>query len=135
MRFWLAGATAIAALPAPAQAPVETSAAAVLVAQFGERSSAARGSLFERPTLAQPGSLFRPRSYRLGPHYEPPPVVYEPPPVTYRPPSVAERTVRGRCVPRTRAWYRSCAARFRSFDPNRGTYTSFAGEERPCRCP
>lgn len=89
-------------------------------------------TLIRQPSLAQPRSLFRPFDFQPGPHYQPPAVIYEPPPVTYRPPDV--RTRAG-CLPRTRAWYASCAARYRSFDPNRGTYRTYSGQERVCRCP
>lgn len=124
---------------APALDPALTITPPPLVQPVQYRSQNRVGggeSLFEPPTLRQQGSLFRARPGRISPHYEPPPVAYEPPPVTYRPPSMAERGHRiGRCVPQTRAWYDYCAARFRSFDPNRGTYTAYSGQERPCRCP
>lgn len=35
--------------------------------------------------------------------------------------------------PGTRAWYRYCAARYRSFDPETGTFLSDSGEYKPCR--
>ena len=140
----MAVAVAAAALPtlAGGTEPAAAGSPLLQLVQFGDRGPAgSRGSLFDRPSLTQPQSLFRPRSFRLGPHYEPPAVIYEPPPVIYEPPTVTGRpsvrdsSPRGRCAPRTRAWYRSCAARFRSFDSNRGTYTTYSGEERPCRCP
>ncbi|HEX2255162.1 MAG TPA: BA14K family protein [Afifellaceae bacterium] len=142
----LAAAAWMAGTAPPAQSAelgrASTGAIAVPVQFRDGGSSASHGSLFERPTLDRPGSLFRPRSYRLGPHYQPPSVVYQPPPVVYQPPSLrdrasslGDRSFGVRCVQRTRPWYDSCAARFRSFDPNRGTYTTFSGQERPCRCP
>jgi hypothetical protein len=125
------------AAPVSDPGPTITPPSLVQPVQYQPRSRVGgRESLFEPPTLRQQRSLFPSRPGRVGPHYEPPPVAYEPPPVTYRPPSVADRGHRtGRCAPRTRAWYDYCAARFRSFDPNRGTFTAYSGQERPCRCP
>jgi hypothetical protein len=102
-------------------------------AQYRDRSlSARREGLAATPDLRAPRSLLRSYPYRQGPHYQPPSVVYEPPPVTYRPPRITDRTG---CVPRTRAWYDRCAARYRSFDPSSGTYITYSGQERFCRCP
>jgi hypothetical protein len=101
--------------------------------QYRERSPLGqRETLFGTHALRRPGSLLRPYSYRVGPHYQPPSVVYEPPAVTYRPPTTPDRIG---CAPRTRAWYDRCAARYRSFDPNSGTYVTYSGQERFCRCP
>ena len=36
-------------------------------------------------------------------------------------------------VLRSREWYRSCAARYRSFDPRSGTYQPYNGPRRVCR--
>lgn len=32
----------------------------------------------------------------------------------------------------TPEWNQACAAKFKSFNPATGTYTSFSGQERPC---
>lgn len=32
----------------------------------------------------------------------------------------------------TPQWNQACAAKFRSFNPQTGTYRAFSGEERPC---
>jgi hypothetical protein len=111
--------------------PVSEVARSVEPVQYRDRSLFRAGD-FDRGGLGGPRSLFRPYRYKFGPHYQPPSVIYEPPAVTYRPPGIADRI---RCAPRTRAWYNSCAARYRSFDPNKGTYTTYAGQQRFCRCP
>ncbi len=35
--------------------------------------------------------------------------------------------------PGTKAWYRYCSAKYRSFNPNTGTYTGNSGKTYPCR--
>lgn len=101
----------------------------------GDRSLFRSGdAFFERHARGGSRSLFRPYRFQFGPHYQPPPVTYQLPPVIYEPPLEREHS-RSRCAPRSRAWYESCAARFRSFDPNTGTYTTYAGQVRVCRCP
>jgi hypothetical protein len=35
--------------------------------------------------------------------------------------------------PGTRAWYDYCAAKYRSFNPQTGTYTAYSGKSYPCR--
>ena len=35
--------------------------------------------------------------------------------------------------PGTKAWYRYCAAKYRSFNPETGTYTAYSGKSYPCR--
>lgn len=39
----------------------------------------------------------------------------------------------GRYRPFTRAWYRYCAAKYRSFDPRSGTFQPYHGPRRLCR--
>ena len=39
----------------------------------------------------------------------------------------------GRPAPWTRAWYRYCGARYRSFDPHTGYYVTYSGRHRFCR--
>lgn len=36
-------------------------------------------------------------------------------------------------VPGSPAWYAYCSNKYRSFDPETGTYLSFDGDRRPCR--
>ena len=40
---------------------------------------------------------------------------------------------RGRPQPYTNAWYRYCAAKYRSFDPASGTFMSYSGVRKLCR--
>ena len=58
------------------------------------------------------------------------PRYYEPAPRYYR---AAPRVVYGAPPFRSRAWYRYCEARFRSFDPRSGTYQPYHGPRRVCR--
>ena len=39
----------------------------------------------------------------------------------------------GRPAPWTRAWYRYCSARYRSFNPRTGYYMTYSGRARFCR--
>jgi hypothetical protein len=39
----------------------------------------------------------------------------------------------GRPAPGTKAWYRYCAAKYRSFNPDTGRYTAYSGKTYPCR--
>lgn len=35
-------------------------------------------------------------------------------------------------VPGTQRWYDYCTNKYRSFDPETGTYTAYSGEKKPC---
>ncbi len=77
------------------------------------------------------GALAQPR-YREPIYYDD---YYEPAPVrrynyvrTYEEP----RYVR-RAEPWSREWYRYCSSRYRSFDPDTGTFVGYDGRERFCR--
>ncbi|TLP48623.1 BA14K family protein [Cohaesibacter sp. CAU 1516] len=39
----------------------------------------------------------------------------------------------GRPAPWTRAWYRYCSSKYRSFNPRTGYFTSYGGRKRFCR--
>lgn len=41
--------------------------------------------------------------------------------------------VEGEIEPGTEAWYEYCTRRYRSFDPETGTYLGFDGVRKPCR--
>ncbi len=58
------------------------------------------------------------RIYRAPRYYRP-----APPPVVNR----------GVLQPFTPAWYAYCAAKYRSFNPRTGTYTTYSGRQRFCR--
>ena len=58
------------------------------------------------------------------------PRYYEPAPRYYR---AAPRAVYGSPPVRSGAWYRYCAAKFRSFDARSGTYQPYHGPRRVCR--
>lgn len=49
---------------------------------------------------------------------------------TYRKPA---RVYYDRPQPWTRAWYRYCTSKFRSFNPRTGYYTTYSGRKRFCR--
>ncbi|GLS32151.1 BA14K-like protein [Mesorhizobium albiziae] len=78
------------------------------------------------------GALAQPR-YREPVYYDD---YYEPAPVrrynyvrTYEEP----RYVRRYAEPWSREWYRYCSSRYRSFDPDTGTFVGYDGRERFCR--
>lgn len=47
--------------------------------------------------------------------------------------ATAEPDVTVRVRPRSTAWLEYCAAKYRSFDPETGTYVTYSGEVVPCR--
>ena len=58
-----------------------------------------------------------------------------PPPVTHYPPAPYPGHVHGAAgyQPWSPAWYQYCSAKFRSFNPTTGTYTTYRGEQRFCQ--
>lgn len=81
-------------------------------------------------------TLSQPRYVEPAPVYVAPP----PPPPAYRERVIVERRyydgpeyVDYAPRPWTREWYRYCASRYRSFDPQTGTYVTYGGAERFCR--
>jgi BA14K-like protein len=66
----------------------------------------------------------------------PPPVVVERQVVVEKPVVVQQRvveTVETTLEPYTAAWYAYCQRRYKSFDPNTGTYMSYSGQRRFCQ--
>ncbi|MHA7777427.1 BA14K family protein [Roseibium sp. M-1] len=64
----------------------------------------------------------------------PPPANYYPPANAYPPapyPGRVSQTVGYQ--PWSPAWYQYCSARYRSFNPSTGTYTTYQGEQRFCQ--
>ncbi|WP_265517046.1 BA14K family protein [Nitratireductor luteus] len=52
----------------------------------------------------------------------------------YRPAPVRRSvTVSAGLEPWSREWYRACSARYRSFNPSTGTFTTYGGEQRFCQ--
>jgi hypothetical protein len=80
------------------------------------------------------GALAQPR-YREPVYYDD--YYYEPRPVRryeYVRPAYRERVyIRGSVEPWSREWYRYCSSRYRSFDPNTGTFVGYDGREHFCR--
>ncbi|MEZ5839891.1 MAG: BA14K family protein [Hyphomicrobiales bacterium] len=68
----------------------------------------------------------RERVYVEPRYYEEPSVVY------YRDRPRTYRTNDARAEPWTREWFRSCKARYRSFDPDSGTYKGYDGRRHFC---
>lgn len=87
--------------------------AAAAAGIFGLAAGAILGS-----ALAQP----RYRYYAPAPVYVEPPVVYQPAPAYY-----------GRPAPWTPAWYASCDARYRSFNPQTGYFLGYDGQYHFCQ--
>lgn len=89
----------------------------------------------------RPRRVYRERVYDQ-PIYDEP--VYVEPDEDYYPPQPKPRVVRrpqviysddyaGDFAPWTRGWYQYCAARYRSFNPERGTYRGFDGLNHFCK--
>jgi hypothetical protein len=89
----------------------------------------------------RPRRIYRERIYDE-PIYDEP--VYLTPDEDYYPPQPKPRVVRrpqviysddyaGDFEPWTRGWYRYCAARYRSFNPQRGTYRGYDGLNHFCK--
>ncbi|UUP16324.1 BA14K family protein [Nitratireductor thuwali] len=91
--------------------------------------------------LAQPA---RPQRTYIDPPYDPyarPAYrAYEEPQYRYRtydyyPAAPARRSVNvsARFEPWSREWFRACSAKYRSFNPSTGTFTTYGGEKRFCQ--
>ncbi|SDR35528.1 BA14K family protein [Pseudovibrio sp. Tun.PSC04-5.I4] len=79
-----------------------------------------------RPTYRPPVPAYRPPAYRPpAPAYRPPVVAYQPAPV-YQARAAAP-------APWSPAWYAYCTSKFRSFNPNTGTYRTYSGHNRFCQ--
>ncbi|MTI19120.1 BA14K family protein [Rhodobacteraceae bacterium RKSG542] len=59
--------------------------------------------------------------YYAPPAYAPPPPAYVPPPSYGAPPAWSPE------------WYSYCSAKYRSFNPSTGTYTTYSGVQRMCQ--
>jgi hypothetical protein len=84
---------------------------------IGFGAGALLGSALSRPYYYSPAPVY---AYRPAPVYPAAPV-YRPAPVYYR------------AAPWTAAWYASCEARYRSFDPSTGYFLGYDGEYHFCR--
>lgn len=89
---------------------------AIAAGILGLAAGAVVGSIMSQPqpVYAQPV-----------PTYSPPPPVYYPAPPAYAP------TYRG-YEPWSRGWYNYCSERYRSFNPNTGTYRGYDGQDHFC---
>ncbi|MEJ8474660.1 BA14K family protein [Roseibium algae] len=73
-----------------------------------------------------------------GPSRAAPPRTYYPPAPAggYYPPAPHRGTIHGAgygAQPWSPAWYRYCTNKFRSFNPNTGTYTTYSGVQKFCQ--
>ncbi len=75
--------------------------------------------------LSQPS---QPTYVQPAPVYAPPP----PPPAYYPPAPARNVTYRAGFEPWSRAWYDYCSDRYRSFNPNTGTYRGYDGRDHFC---
>ena len=93
---------------------------AVAAGVIGLAAGALIGSALSQPqpTYVQPA-----------PAYAPPP-----PPPAYYPPAPARQTTyyRASYEPWSRGWYQYCSDRYRSFNPNTGTYRGYDGLDHFC---
>lgn len=76
------------------------------------------------------GALSQPRQ----PDYVQPAPVYAPPPPppAYYPAAPRQVTYRAGYEPWSRGWYQYCSDRYRSFNPNTGTYRGYDGQDHFC---
>ncbi|AEV38813.1 BA14K-like protein [Pseudovibrio sp. FO-BEG1] len=74
-----------------------------------------------RPAYRPPAPAYRPPA----PAYRPPVVVHQPAPV-YHAQAVAP-------APWSPAWFAYCTNKYRSFNPNTGTYRTYSGKNRFCQ--
>ncbi|KXF76743.1 hypothetical protein ATN84_11965 [Paramesorhizobium deserti] len=68
-------------------------------------------------------------------YVEPGPVIYQPAPPAYYPPAprrVVTYQRYGGYEPWSREWYRYCSDRYRSFNPQTGTYRGYDGADHFC---
>lgn len=80
------------------------------------------------------GALSEPRSHRR--YIDDYPVYDEPVPVYRRTRVIVQEPVYVEPMqlrPWSRSWYNYCSQRYRSFDPQSGTYVGYDGEEHFCR--
>ena len=92
---------------------------AVAAGVIGLAAGALIGSALSQPqpTYVQPA-----------PVYAPPP----PPPAYYPAPPARSVQYRAGYEPWSRGWYQYCADRYRSFNPNTGTYRGYDGRDHFC---
>ncbi|KZL21521.1 BA14K-like protein [Pseudovibrio axinellae] len=73
------------------------------------------------------------------PAYHPPAPAYRPPAPAYRPPAVAHRAPPvyrapvAAPAPWSPAWFAYCTNKYRSFNPNTGTFRTYSGKDRFCQ--
>ncbi len=105
--------------------------AALAVGAIGLAAGALLGSAMSAPEPIGQGPVYAPPPPAYpnggGYYYEPEagaPIIYNPPPetvITYSP------------QPWTPEWYAYCSRKFRSFNPNTGTYTTYSGVNKLCQ--
>ncbi|MBC2886016.1 BA14K family protein [Ochrobactrum sp. CM-21-5] len=92
---------------------------AVAAGVIGLAAGALLGSALSQP---------QPTYVAPAPVYAPPP----PPPAYYPAPPARRITYRAGYEPWTRGWYQYCSDRYRSFNPNTGTYRGYDGQDHFC---
>ena len=96
--------------------------AALAIGVIGLAAGAMLGSALSAPQPIHPDPVYVPRYPRgYGPAYP----VYQP-----APPVVVDRY---RPAPWTAEWYRYCDAKYRSFNPRTGMFTTYSGVQKLCR--
>lgn len=113
--------------------------AAVAAGVIGLAAAAVIGSALSAPEPIDPDPVYvppRPRGYggpaRADRYYDDYYDDYYDAPRDYRP---ARPVVVGRAGPEpwTREWYRYCSAKYRSFNPRTGQFTTYSGVKKLCR--
>jgi hypothetical protein len=86
--------------------------------------------------IIRPHRVYRERVYDEPVYAEPDDDYYPPQPrprVVRRPQVIYSDDYAGGFEPWTRGWYQYCAARYRSFNPDRGTYRGYDGLNHFCK--
>lgn len=106
--------------------------AAIIAGIAGLAVGAIAGSMLTQQQPSQPRYIDPPvRGYSTGYRtydYRPAQRTQE-----YFPPAPTYRVRDTSYEPWSREWYRACEARYRSFNPRTGTYTTYGGEKRFCQ--
>lgn len=107
---------------------------AVAIGVIGLAAGVILGEALSGPDYVAPA----PRSYQPPrPAYHPPrpAAAYQPPVVAYNPPPSypAPQPVYAAPQPWSPAWFAYCTKKYRSFNPNTGTYRTYSGKNRFCQ--